>query len=255
MLRSSWRCLSDHGVELGAGARVGRVVATGSDHAVAVHQPGLARFRIACDRKSIAESHFRRVHVAVGQSGEGHPRCNVAFEFRHDGGLGLAERTRRVRGMFGFGCGVAPLRHEAVLHAQDRECVPIVLVRQRADVLGVQRRIGRSKLDHHPPFRQIHVQRVVGIERAPVGRSGCIQHLLHRRRRFRGRRGGSRRYRCSGQKGCRDCSQHGMDFHGDVAMVGGFGHRSRISIRMDADQIRFSSGLIRVRASSVAARR
>ena len=72
--------------------------------------------------------------------------------------------------MFCFGGRIAPLRNKTILHAQDRKAVPVVLVRERADVVGVQRRVHGSEFDHHAALRQIHVQRVVGIQRAPVGR-------------------------------------------------------------------------------------
>ena len=60
--------------------------------------------------------------------------------------------------------------------------VEITRPRQRPDVGGMVRREVRCELNDHPPLRQLHVERVLGIERAPVGSRRLIQDFLHRPR-------------------------------------------------------------------------
>ncbi|WP_436108018.1 hypothetical protein [Massilia sp. LjRoot122] len=88
------------------------------------------------------------------------------------------------------------------MRADDEQVVEILLAHQGADVGGRVRGKRGRQLDDHAPGRQVHVQGVLGIERAPVGRFGGLDHVGHRgfRRQFLvlfGRRG--RRGKCGGR--------------------------------------------------------
>jgi hypothetical protein len=144
-----------------------------------VRQPGPARFRVARHRQAVGEADLRRVDVAVGQRRKGKLLADAALEFGRERAARLAQRTRL--GLV-FGVRIAPLRDEAVLHAQDRQPVEVVLARHRAEVRRVQRRVGGGEFDHHASGGEVEVQRVVRIERAPVGRLGGFEDLLHRPR-------------------------------------------------------------------------
>ena len=77
---------------------------------------------------------------------------------------------------------IAPLRDVVVLHALDPESVEIALARQRLNIRDVVRSELRRELDDDPPGRQVHVERVLRIDRPPVGRSRGGQHFRGRQR-------------------------------------------------------------------------
>src|SRR5690606_4094212 len=77
---------------------------------------------------------------------------------------------------------VAELDHEIVLRTIDAESVPVMLAGEGADVVDVRGREVRCQLDHHAPGRNLHVQQVGRIGRAPVRRLRCVEQFLGRLR-------------------------------------------------------------------------
>ena len=171
------RGLSDHHVELRAAAAVDVVVATCAHHAVAVHEPGAARDRLGGDRKAVHESNLGGVGVGVGELRDREP-AQRPLELGADRALRRADRLLRVR--------VAPLYDVVVLGAHHGESVEIVPACERLDVRDVMGGELRRELDDDPAGGQLEVERVLRIERSPVGSGRGAQHFRGGERLFPG---------------------------------------------------------------------
>ena len=101
--------MADYYIELAAVARIGPIVATHSECAVAVCKPDPPLRTIARHRKAVAESDLRRIHVTIGQSRVRQISRPLALELR---GHSLCSTVQLARAR-----GVTPLRDEIVLHA------------------------------------------------------------------------------------------------------------------------------------------
>ncbi|MNM64297.1 hypothetical protein D3C81_756870 [compost metagenome] len=139
-----------------------------------MRQPGLAGLRVLTDREAVDEAGLRCPAIAIRQ----HTHLQTAvgtLEFGRQLALRAAERL----GLGGIvGVGIAELHHEVVLRAVDAGAVPEVLVGEGLDVADMARSELRRQLDDHPPGRQVHVQQVGRVRRAPVAGRGGIKDLL-----------------------------------------------------------------------------
>ena len=175
--------MSDHDVELGAAAAVRVVVAAGADHAVAVHEPRSA----VAPRRARRESRRRNRSAAhtcpdpAARRTAARRRCGrtppVSVFLPAPSGFFWSSRPDRPtarRSCPASGLIARPSKY--------------LLARERADVGDVTRRELRRQLDHDAAARELQVQRVLGIERAPVGRLGRGQHVGHGLARRCGRR-------------------------------------------------------------------
>ncbi len=176
------RRLADDGVELGAVARIRRVVASHAHGAIAVHEPDLAATGVARGREPARESDLGRVGVRVAQLREDHVRVDPPEE------LGLHLHLRhRLRALVGL--RPRPLHHVVVLHADHEARVEVLFAHEPADLGDVGGRERGRQLDHDAALRELDVQRVLRVERAPVGRGRILEQAL----RVRG--GGEQRAR------------------------------------------------------------
>ncbi len=82
--------MTDDDIQLGAAAGFRFIVASSPDHAVAVRKPGLAGPGITRGWKTVGETHFRRIQIAVGQHGKGKAR-GWPRELRGESRLGRAQ--------------------------------------------------------------------------------------------------------------------------------------------------------------------
>ncbi len=164
----------DH-VQFRAAAAVGLVAATGAHHRVTMGQPCFARGGVAPGWETLAEPDLGGVTVAVRQRLEGQRRCHLDRELGRQFVAGRAQAALAVR--------VAPLHDEIVLGADDGKAVEVFPARELAQIVRVLRRKGRGEFDHHPALRQLQVERVFGVEGAPIGRRGGRQDFAHRARR------------------------------------------------------------------------
>ncbi len=127
-LRSSRRwCLADDRIQGTAIAGFRAVVASHTDHTVAVGQPFLSAGRVTCHRKAFGKAHFRCIDIAIGQCAPCQFRIDRADEFRRHRAAGLAQRTHFGSVAAVVAGRVVPLGHEIVLHPHDRQPVEIVL--------------------------------------------------------------------------------------------------------------------------------
>ncbi len=140
--------------------------------------PGQVRLRVACRRETLREADFRRPAVHVRQFREGQA-FGGAGEFGRKFGLGLAQRFGLGRV---FAVGVAPLHDEVLVRAVDAQAVPVAAAGQGADVGCVRRCECRREFDHDAAAVEFQVERVLGVEAAPVVRRRRVEHVLHGQR-------------------------------------------------------------------------
>jgi hypothetical protein len=152
------RRMTDHRIHLGA-VTLGRIVASGAHHTVAMREPHEVRARIARGGKAVEKSDLRRIGVAIRQGLEARIGTGSGGEF-HRGAHAGRNGAMVLR--------IIPLHHVVVLHANDRETIEIMPPGERANVGSVPRRHARGQLDDDPSARKIHVQRVFGVGHAPV---------------------------------------------------------------------------------------
>ena len=138
-----------------------------------MREPGLAGLRIARGGEAVGEADLRRPAVLVGQCVE-RDAVGLAVEFRRQVFLRGAERLARLA----FLGRVAPLHDEVVLRAVDAHAVPVALVREGADVAGMLGREPWREFDDDTAARQFQVDRVGGIQAAPVGGLRGVEHFL-----------------------------------------------------------------------------
>ena len=160
--------MPDDDIQLGAAAAVDVVVAPGTDHGVAVHQPGTAADRIGGDREVIDEACFGRIGVRIRQPGDRQAAAR-ALEFSAHGALRGADGLVVI--------GIAPLHHVVVLGAHDREAVEIASACERDDVGDVVGCELRRELDHDPSGSELQIHGVLRVEPPPVGGAGGGENL------------------------------------------------------------------------------
>ena len=74
--------MADHHIQFGAASAVHGSIASGADHAVTMHEPHPAGFRVTRDWETAGETDLRRIDIAVGQAGERQLRLERALELR-----------------------------------------------------------------------------------------------------------------------------------------------------------------------------
>ncbi|KAG1393922.1 hypothetical protein G6F59_014269 [Rhizopus arrhizus] len=139
-----------------------------------MRQPGLAGLRVLADREAVYEAGLRRPAIPVRQ--HAHLQAGAgAFEFGRQLACGAAERLGLGRVI---GVGIAELHHEVVLRTVDAGAVPEVFVGEGPDVGDMARGELRRQFDDHPASRQVHVQQVGRVRRAPVAGRRRVEDLL-----------------------------------------------------------------------------
>ena len=174
----AWGLADDH-VQLGPLAGIGRIVAPGTDHAVAVRHPGGCRLVVAGGGKTVDEAGRIAPAIRVGQGSEGHA-ARGHLELGRQGGSG---RTQRAGDGRVIGQCIAKLGHEIVLYPVHAQSVPEALPGQLADVGHMPRGKLRRQLDHHQAAGQLHIEQVVRVGRAPGTGRGGGDDLCRRHRR------------------------------------------------------------------------
>ena len=137
------RAVADHDIKLRARAAVSGHIASHADHAIAVRQPGLST--VHRGGKAIDKTDAGGEPIPVRQPREGHAAIKFA------GKLGRDRRRRRpkralARGVFPV--GIAPLSHEIVLHAIDRQAIEKALAHKCFDVFNCSGREAWRQRDH-----------------------------------------------------------------------------------------------------------
>src|SRR5262249_29467887 len=160
------RSVADDDVELGAASAVGVDVAPCTHHPVTVREPGTSELGIAGRRKAVREANLRCIDVTVGEPREAKVAACAPVELGRDSPLPHLHGAA-LGGVVAV--GVAPLDNVVVLRADDGESVEVPLAYESLYVGDVMGREARSELDHHASRWEIEVERVLGIERSPVG--------------------------------------------------------------------------------------
>ncbi len=139
-----------------------------------MRQPGLAVLAVLAHREAVDETGLVGPAITVGQQADLEPLA-VALELGRELARGAAERLC-LGGIIGV--GIAELHHEIVLRAVDALAIPEMLVGKGLDVGHVLRRECRGQLDDDAAGRQVHVQQVGRVGRAPVTVRRGVQYLL-----------------------------------------------------------------------------